>query len=89
MEKFLYEPIKKEPKINVWFAHPTIESFALSSLGFMSIFKILDLMEDVNVERIYTDTKLTQIPFKDVAAFGFSTSFEIDILAIMNILKNI
>ncbi len=87
MEKFLYQPIKKQPKINVWFAHPTIESFALSSLGFMSIFKMLDLMEDVRVERIYTDKKLTEIPAKDVDVIGFSTSFEIDILAVINILN--
>ncbi len=87
MEKFLYQPIKKEPKINVWFAHPTIESFALSSLGFMHIFKMLDLMKDVKVERIYTDTRLVEIPPQDVHVVGFSTSFEIDILAIINILN--
>ena len=50
MEKFLYERLQnKTPKINAWFAFPAIESFAMSSLGFLSIFKQLDLMEDVFV----------------------------------------
>ena len=51
MEKFLYQKINKEPKINVWFAFPAIESFSLSSLGYLSIFKALDLNKDIYVEK--------------------------------------
>ena len=84
MEKFLYERLQdKTPKINVWFAFPAIESFAMSSLGFLSIFKQLDLMEDVFVERIYADTKTTVANVCDLDVIGFSNSFEIDILTIL------
>ena len=38
MEKFLYNRLsEKDPKLNVWFMYPAIESFALASLGFLSI----------------------------------------------------
>ena len=43
MERFLYQQkIDKHPEINVWFAFPAIESFAMASLGYLSIFKMLD-----------------------------------------------
>lgn len=84
MEKFLYERLQnKVPKINAWFAFPAIESFAMSSLGFLSIFKQIDLMEDVFVERIYADTKTTLANLENVDVIGFSNSFEIDILTIL------
>ncbi len=87
MEKFLYERLQnKDPKINVWFAFPAIESFAMASLGFLSIFKQLDLIENIFVERIYSDTKTTIANVKDVDVLGFSNSFEIDILTIMKML---
>ena len=84
MEKFLYERLQnKTPKINAWFAFPAIESFAMSSLGFLSIFKQLDLMEDVFVERIYADTKNTAASVEELDIIGFSNSFEIDILTVL------
>lgn len=88
MEKFLYERLQhKTPKINVWFAFPGIESFAMASLGFLSIFKQLDLEKEIFVERIYADTKITTANIKDVSVLGFSNSFEIDILTILKMLK--
>jgi len=84
MEKFLYERLNnKTPKINAWFAYPAIESFAMASLGFLSIFKQIDLMENVFVERVYADTKTTVAKLEDVDVIGFSNSFEIDILTIL------
>jgi len=88
MEKFLYERLQnKTPKINVWFAFPAIESFAMSSLGFLSIFKQLDLMEDVFAERIYADTKTTVATVKELDVIGFSNSFEIDILTVLKMFQ--
>lgn len=88
MERFLYsQKIDKHPKINAWFAFPAIESFAMASLGYLSIFKTLDLMDDVFVERVYADTKTTRCAVKDVKVMGFSTSFEIDILTVIKMLK--
>ena len=61
MEKFLYERLQnKDPKINVWFAFPAIESFAMASLGFLSIFKQLDLIENIFVES--RNRPLCQVP---------------------------
>ena len=45
----------------MWFAFPGPESFALSSLGYLWLFRAIDMMSDVNVERIYSDTKTTKI----------------------------
>ena len=88
MEKFLYKRnLNKNPKINVWFCYGAIENFAMSSLGYLSIFKDLDLDSDLFVERIYQDTKTTQIPPQDVDCMGFSISFELDILTIIKMLE--
>lgn len=84
MEKFLYKRLQnKTPKINAWFAFPAIENFGMASLGFLSLFKQIDLMKDVFVERIYADTKTTVANLEDVDVIGFSNSFEIDILTIL------
>lgn len=88
MEQYLYEKnYNKNPKINAWFAFPAIESFAMSSLGFLSIFKQIDLMDDVYVEKICSDTKITRIPVNNLDIIGFSNSFEIDILTIIKMLQ--
>ena len=88
MEKFLYNRIiKKNPKINVWFCYGAIENFAMASLGYLAIFKDLDLNPDLFVERIYQDTKTTQIAPDNVDCMGFSVSFELDILSIIKMLK--
>ena len=88
MEKFLYTKLnKKETKLNIWFMYPAIESFAMASLGYLSIFKMLDLDPDLYVERIYSDSKIIEIPVNCVDFAGFSFSFEIDILTIIKMLK--
>lgn len=88
METFLYDRLmEKAPKINLWWAYPAIYSFAMSSLGYLDIFKMMDLDPELYVERIYTDSKIIEIPYKDVDAMGFSVSFELDILSIIKMLK--
>ena len=88
MEKFLYNRLnEKDPKLNVWFLYPAIESFAMASLGYLSIFKMLDLDKDLYVERIYSDTKIFEIPLDCIDLAGFSFSFEIDILTIIKMLE--
>ena len=39
----LYNRPIKNPEINIWMAFPAIESFGMSSLGYMSIVKTLDM----------------------------------------------
>ena len=90
MEKFLYESkIKKDPKLNAIFAFPAIENFAMSSIGYLSIFKSLDEMEDVFVERYYSNSKNTITPIQKVDIIGFSFSFEMDIFQIIKMLEKL
>ena len=83
MEKFLYERNpKKNADYNIWMAFPGCYSFALSSLGYLHIFRLMDEMEEVNVERVYSDSTKTDIQFKDVNAIAFSSSFDLDFMSI-------
>ena len=82
----LYDIPQKDPKINIWMAFPAISSFGMSSLGYMSIVKTLDLRSDYFVEKIFTDTTNTLIRPQDVDVMGFSVSFEMDFLGIFSIL---
>ncbi len=87
-EKFLYNRLKnKKTDFNVWMAFPGIYSFALSSLGYMWLFKTIDELEDVNVEMVCTDTKKTSLMIKDINLIGFSFSFDLDFLNIFKILQ--
>ena len=88
LERFLYKRLeKKSPKINLWWAYGAIESFAMASLGYLSIFKDFDLNPHIFVERVYSDTKTTKINPNDVDCMGFSVSFELDILTIIKMLR--
>ncbi len=83
MEKFLYKRnTKKNADYNIWFAFPGCYSFAMSSLGYLHIFKLMDEMDEVNVERVYSDSTKTEIQFKDVNAIAFSSSFDLDFMSI-------
>lgn len=88
-EVFLYERkiSKKSENLNFWFCYPAIESFAMASLGYLSIFKMFDEDEDINIERIYFDTTYFKIPIKYVDLIGFSISFELDFLSFIKMLK--
>lgn len=83
MEKFLYKRNpKKNADYNIWMTFPGCYSFALSSLGYLHIFRLMDEMEEVNVERVYSDSTKTEIQFKDVNAIAFSSSFDLDFMSI-------
>ncbi|MFA6990203.1 MAG: radical SAM protein, partial [Candidatus Gastranaerophilaceae bacterium] len=87
-EKYTYIPVsKKSDSIPVWFCFPAHYSIGMSSLGYLSLFKILDLNENVYPERIFADTKKTQHNVHDVELMGFSNSFEFDFLNIFKILE--
>lgn len=86
-EKFLYDKLKnKDTDFTVWMAFPGIYSFSMSSLGFLWLCRNIDLLEDVNLERICSDTKKTKFMIKDVNLIGFSFSFDLDFLNIFKIL---
>lgn len=71
----------------MWFAFPGVESFALSSLGYLWLYRAIDMMDDVNIERIYSDTKTTQIMSDKVDLIGFSFTFDMDFMSIFSMLE--
>ena len=87
-ERYLYKNEKTQsPKINVLMAFPGIYSFGMSSLGFLNVFKMIDTLEGVYAERLFTDSKTTVVHAKDVDVIGFSMSFELDYMSIFKILE--
>lgn len=86
-EKFLYKTLNKNTNFNVWMAFPGIYSFSMSSLGYLWICKNIDMLEDVNLERICSDTKKTKFMIQDVNLIGFSFSFDLDFLNIFKIME--
>lgn len=86
-EKFLYQKAEnKKADFNVWMAFPGIYSFSMSSLGYLWLCKNIDMLEDINLERICTDTKTTKYMIKNINLIGFSFSFDLDFLNIFKIL---
>ncbi len=87
-EQFLYEKkVKTCAELNIWSAFPAVYNFGMSALGYMSIFRRLDEQESYFVERIFTDTKDTQLSINDVDVLTFSMSFELDFLSIFKIFE--
>ena len=84
----LYSTPNQDPDINVWMSFPAIESFGMSSLGYMSIVKTIDSRKDYFVEKIFTDTQDTKLRISDVHAMGVSVSFEVDFLGFFKIFEN-
>jgi len=87
-EIFLYNrSIKKDYEYNMWFAFPGPESFALSSLGYLWLYRAIDMMDDIDIERIYSDTKTTRMLRSTVNLIGYSFTFDMDFLAIFHFLE--
>ena len=85
-EVYLYTTNKKEQiKLNVWCAFPAVYNFGMSALGYLTVFRYIDSMEDIFAERIFTDTQKTLLNIQDVDLLAFSFSFELDYLGILSI----
>lgn len=86
-ETFLYDrkPFNKN-NLNLWMSYPGIYNFGMSALGFLTVFQTFDTDENINAERIFVDTKTTQIDVRNLDVFLFSFSFELDFLSIFKIL---
>ena len=49
-EIFLYErPIKKDYDFNMWFFFPGPESFAMSSLGYLWLYRAIDMLDGIDI----------------------------------------
>lgn len=88
MENKLYSPPqKRDCKLVLWFCYPAINSFALSSLGYLWLLKEAEMLEDVFVEKVTTDTVSTKFMPADVDLMAFSFSFDLDFLNILETLE--
>lgn len=85
MEKYLYTPNHSKNNYNFVMAYPEDKSFALSSLGYMWLFKIADTFDGINTERIYKNAPLTKA--KHIDAMAFSMSFDFDFMGVFEILE--
>lgn len=87
-ETFLYNNIlSKNAELNMWFYFPGPEAFALSSLGYLWLFKAIDMMENVNIERYYADTKTTVLMRESIDLIGMSFTFDMDFMQILAFLQ--
>ena len=84
MEQLLYHPSKNKGNYNLWMAYPAIEEFALSSLGYMWLYKISDTMDGINSIKICTDSNVISSPANAIA---FSLSFDFDFMGVLEILE--
>ena len=71
----------------MWFFFPGCEAFALSSLGYLWLFKTIDEREDIEIERVYSDSKTTNIMRNEISLIGISNSFDMDFLEIFKFLE--
>ena len=77
----------KLSNFNMWFVFPGPESFALSSLGYLWLYKQLDEADNLNVERIYSDTVKTQLMKNNIDLIAFSLSFDMDFMEVFAFLE--
>lgn len=84
MEKYLYKP--KNGKYPLLMAYPACEKFALSSLGYLWLYKIADTTEGINAIKFSTDN-IENI--KKIESVAFSMSFDFDFMGVFEILEKL
>ncbi len=72
----------------MWFLFPGPESFALSSLGYLWLYREIDMIDGVDIERIYSNTKTTRIMREKIDLIGVSFTFDMDFLEIFKFLEH-
>ena len=72
---------------NLVMAYPAIESFALSSLGYMWLFKTADTKEGINAKRISTNN--ISVNPNHIDSISFSMSFDFDYIGVLEILDRL
>ena len=72
---------------NLVMAYPASEEFALSSLGYMWLYKLADTKKGINAKRISTDN--INVNIKNIDALSFSMSFDFDYLGVLELLDKL
>lgn len=85
--------IKEIDKVNIRFGHiyPDIYTNAMSSLGYLLVYHLMNERDDCFCERIvYPNTKSieTDTPLKDFDILNFTIHTELDYFKVIDILKN-
>ncbi len=84
-ETYLYKPVAPNADaLRVAMVYPAPYQIAMSSLGFMILFKQLDINPDIDARRIYADTLQEHNP-KELELMGLSFAFELDIVKVLDI----
>ena len=82
-ETLLYQPtIKNADAIPIGWLYPAPYTVAISSLGYLSLFKQLDMLPTVHPVRIDSDN-ITQHNPQNFELIGVSFAFELDILELL------
>lgn len=87
-ERLLFTPVNSDvDAIPVIFAFPNEYSVGITSLGYQIIWANLAQRHDVKVSRLFTDIK-ESLPIEP-ELLGFSLSWELDYINILNILESL
>jgi len=86
-ERLLFRPTVANPDaISVIYAFPSTYNIGITSLGYQVIWAMLAQREDVAVTRVFTDIQ-ESLP-RHPELFGFSVSWELDYINILNLLES-
>ncbi|GAA6616279.1 B12-binding domain-containing radical SAM protein [Scytonema sp. NUACC26] len=87
-ERLLFERATSDPDaIPTLFAFPNEYSVGITSLGYQVVWATLAMRSDVQVSRLFTDTR-EQLP-RNPELVGFSMSWELDYVNILNLLESL
>ncbi|WP_375503926.1 B12-binding domain-containing radical SAM protein [uncultured Nostoc sp.] len=87
-ERLLFTPATPDTNaIPIIFAFPNEYSVGITSLGYQVVWATLAMRDDVQVSRLFTDTH-EQLP-RTPAIVGFSISWELDYVNILNLLESL
>lgn len=90
---------KKEILANIALGFPNTYSTGMASLGYQIVYHLINSSQHTNVERFFLTSKEhtlniksiltleTQTPIKNFDVIGFSVSFELDYINLLNILR--
>ncbi|PLZ13520.1 B12-binding domain-containing radical SAM protein [Fischerella thermalis] len=85
-ERFLFTPATPETNaVSTIFAFPNEYTVGITSLGYQVVWATLAMRADVQVSRLFTDMH-ESLP-KEPELFGFSVSWELDYVNILNLLE--
>ncbi len=85
-EQILFTPAQPEPDaVPILFAFPNTYTVGITSLGYQVIWSMLASRSDVVVARLFTDLH-DPLP-RDPEWIGFSVSWELDYINILNLLE--